>query len=202
MKKLCKVFLGFSYLMLVLHLAMLSMGGMMVDVGSLLLLVLPYGLPILIFSLANRSLESGKVWTKARYWMLGLFMASALAMFGHVTLAFFFSKNSFINVLFNVPLFYVLPMMLFALLWAFSVEKVRVEGENKKRGHVLSTIVAIIMGIHCGYVGITDYLHYIKSGPLGSSAPWYLLVLLLAFGYLILLGIVMFIEWLIARTKK
>lgn len=202
MKKILSFLKGLSIVMLILHLAFLAMDGMMADVGSLLLLVLPYGLPILLFSVARRGLEKRKTWSKICGFWMGLFICTTLLMFGHVTALKFVGNNSFINVLFNLPLVYLLPMLLFAILWKFTLEVPMIDGvKQKRKGTILIKLIGFAMVVHCGIIGVGDYLRY-AQGSYASSAPWYLMTLILVFAYLLSLAVAVLIVGLLNQQKK
>lgn len=202
MKKILSFLKGLSIVMLILHLAFLAMDGMMADAGSLLLLVLPYGLPILLFSVARRGLEKGKTWSKICGFWMGLFICTTLLMFGHVTALKFVGNNSFINVLFNLPLVYLLPMLLFAILWKFTLEVPMIDGvKQKRKGTILIKLIGFAMVVHCGIIGVGDYLRY-AQGSYASSAPWYLMTLILVFAYLLSLAVAVLIVGLLNQQKK
>lgn len=182
-----------------LHLIFLVISNTMaVGIESLLLNAIPYGLPILVFSSARRACRAEKPrWSKAGFVMMTTFILSFLAMSAHVTLAFFLAKEAFINIYFNVPILYAVPLLLFAMLW-LAMRRAPVKRSRKETlvGKFLSALpvfVLIAMLVHCGVVAAIEIYRQV-SGPLATSAPWWVMPLLVAFWYVIALMVVLLLR--------
>ena len=171
---------------------------MEVGIESFLLNVIPYGLPILVFSLASRASGKGKPrWSKAGANMMALFVLSFLVMSAHVTIAYFASKQDFINTYFNVPLLYAVPLLLFALLW-LAMKKAPEQKESKKtigdkiiNGLPVALLIAML--IHCGVVAIIDAVRLMNK-PMATSFPWWAAPLLIALAYIAAIGVSLLIR--------
>ena len=194
-----------AILFTVLHLVLLVISNTMsIGIESILLNVLPYGLPIWIFAATRRACIADKPhWSKVGFVMMTLFTFAFLAMVTHVTLAYFYSNEAFINIYFNVPLLYSAPLILFAVLWAGMKNKVTVKGERTGAGKVISALPILVLGVmvvHVGAVSVMEIARQI-NGPLSTSAPWWVMPLLIAFVYIAVLGIALLIRGIYNRVK-
>ena len=191
----------------ILHLIFVVISNTMsIGIESVLLNVIPYGLPILVFSSTSRTCRTDKPrWRKAGFIMMTLFALSFLAMSAHVTLAFFFSKEAFINIYFNIPILYAIPMILFALLWvAMKKAPEKRAGEKTRVGKFLSALpvlVLIAMLVHCGVVSAIEIYRQV-SGPLTTSFPWWVLPLLIAFWYIVALALALVVRGIYNFVQK
>ena len=177
----------------------------MVDIQSLILNVIPYGLPILIFALASRQ-SSGSTpdWSIAGNVNMTLFALTFVAMSAHVTLAYFFSEESFINVYFNVPIIYSAPLLLFAILWAGTKNSLQNSAEQGILGRIINslpTLLVIAMVINVVVVSVVEIIR--QSGDmLFTSAPWWVSPLLVAFCYVAVISLSLIIRGVYNRIAS
>ena len=179
---------------------------MEVGIESFLLNVIPYGLPILVFSLASHASGKGKPrWSKVGVIMMTLFVLSFLALSAHVTIAYFVSKQDFINTYFNVPLLYAVPLLLFAMLW-LATKKAPEQKKTQKTvfGKIfngLPVVLLIAMLIHCGVVAIIDAVRLMNK-PMATSFPWWAMPLLIALAYIAAIGVALLIRGIYNYAKR
>lgn len=188
----------------ILHFTFLSVSTPTVDPQSMLLNFLPYGLPILIFGLAGRSYESDKPrWSRSGVVNMVLFTLTFIAMSAHVTLAFFYSNNSFANSYFNIPIIYTVPLLLFAVLWYGTKNIVNLRGERGAFGKLISVLpklILIAMAVHIIIASVAEILR--QSGGLPStSAPWWVIPLIITTCYIIALAFALLMRGIYDRIK-
>lgn len=182
-----------------LHLIFLTISNTMaVGIESFFLNVIPYGVPIFAFASAlNACREDKPRWSKAGFILMTLFVLSFLVMSAHVTIAYFVSKQSFINTYFNVPLLYAVPLLLFAMLW-LATKKAPEQKKVKKTiwdkiFNRLPVALLIAMLIHCGVVAIIDAVR-LMNNALATSAPWWVMPLVIALAYIAAIGVALLIR--------
>ena len=207
MRKYNKLFYclyALSIMVTILHLVfMLISNTMSVGIESLLLNAIPYGLPILVFSSCWRHCrEAQPRWTRKGFWMAALFILTFLAMNAHVTLAFFFSKDAFINTYFNVPILYLVPLLIFWMLW-LAMKGRKVKKQKTKVGKFfdkLPLVCLVVMLIHCGIVSGMEIYRQMNR-PLATSAPWWVSPLLVSLVYVVVIGLALLIKGIYHRVK-
>lgn len=188
----------------VLHFAFLSISAPTVDPQSILLNLFPYGLPILIFALAVRSCATDKPrWSRSGIANMTLFALTFIAMSAHVTLAFFYSKNSFINVYFNVPIIYLVPLLLFSILWLGTKNVTMNQGKKGVFGKLISILpklLLIAMVIHTVIASVAEIVR--QSGGIPStSAPWWVMPLVISLGYVVAIAFALLLRGIYNRLK-
>ena len=187
----------FAILIALLHFVFLSISTTMVDTQSLILNLIPYGLPIWIFACARNNCADDKpVWSKSGFVAMVLFALTFVAMSAHVTLAFFLSGEAFINVYFNIPVVYSAPLLLFAVLWAGTKNN---RANREEKGFVgrfitiLPKILLITMISHTVTVSVIEIVR--QSGGIPStSAPWWVMPLVISFCSIIAIAISLLIR--------
>ena len=190
-----------------LHLIFLVISNTMaVGIESILLNVIPYGLPIFVFASAVGACREDKArWSKAGFVMMTVFVLSFLAMSAHVTIAYVISRQSFINTYFNVPLLYAVPLLLFAMLW-LATKKTPEQKKVKKTiwdkiFNRLPVALLIAMIIHCVVVAIIDAVR-LMNNALATSAPWWVMPLLIALAYIAAIGVALLIRGIYNYAKR
>lgn len=181
----------------VLHLVFLGISTPQVDVGSMVMNLIPYGLPILVFASArSASVKDKPSWSRSGFLSMALFSLSFLAMSVHVTYAFFNSSQSFINVYFNLPIIYSAPMLLFAILWLGLKRRVTVQGSNGIFGKLIlasPAVILVAMVIHVVIASINTIIKQSDGLPT-TSAPWWVTSLIIALVYIAILMIALLIR--------
>jgi len=181
----------------VLHLVFLGISTPQVDVGSMVMNLIPYGLPILVFASARGACVKDKPsWSRSGFLSMALFSLSFLAMSVHVTYAFFNSSQSFINVYFNLPIIYSAPMLLFAILWLGLKKRVTVQGSNGIFGKLIlasPAVILVAMVIHVVIASINTIIKQSDGLPT-TGAPWWVTSLIIALVYIAILMIALLIR--------
>lgn len=160
------------------------------DLQSLLLNVIPYGVPVFTFVLVRREFrrESPR-WNKADTVFYVLLTLIYLAMILHVTVQGIIAD--FTNVYFNVPIIYSIPITLTDVLWL--IIRMKPEPHSTvivKILYTLPLITIVTMVVHCGVLLIIEWTRNINNnGFPQTSFPWWGMPLL--FGILYLLGVVL-----------
>ena len=189
----------------VLHLIFLGISSPTIDVGSMILNLIPYGLPIWMFASARSACVKDKpCWSVSGFVTMALFALSFLAMSIHVTYEFFCSNESFINIYFNLPIIYSVPLLLFAILWIGTKRKVNLNGNIGIFGKSIITspvIVLIAMAIHVAVASINEIIRQSDGIPM-TSAPWWVTSLIISFIYIIALIIALLIRAAYIRIKR
>ena len=189
----------------VLHFAFLVISSGTVDTQSLVLILLPYGLPIFIFASAYRYCKNDmSAWSKSGFLTMALFALTFIAMSAHVTLAYFYSSESFINIYFNIPVLYSPILFLFAILWAGTKTVYNTSGKKGIIGRfisVLPKLLIIAMIIHTVVVSVVEITRQL-NGPLITSAPWWVSPLIIALCYLIAIAVSLIIRVIYNRIKS
>ena len=167
---------------------------------SLALILVPYGFPILMAAIAwNEACKDRKVWRKASVFMAVLFALSYLAMTGHVTIAFVIQKDSYMNIYFNVPLWYIVPMLVFAILWGITKKNPMIEVRTQKKtivGKVISVLpilLLIAMVVHIAIVAVIEIIRQINA-PLSTSAPWWIMPFVIALVYIAVIAVALLLR--------
>ena len=203
MKKYKWIFSGMlflSVLVAIAHVVMLFLSNSMaIGLESMILNVIPYGLPILIFYLARRGCKKrSKPWSKRGGLMMALFIVCFLVMSAHVTLAFFSAKESFVNVYFNVPILYTVPLLLLAILWAALKPDFKTRSKKKTFFNVLPWILILAMLAHCCVVSAIA----LCSTEVTTSAPWWVSPLLISLAYIPLIALAFLIKYAIHKRRS
>ncbi len=189
----------------ILHFVFLGISAPQVDVGSMVMNLIPYGLPVLVFASARRACANDKPrWSRSGFFSMALFALSFLAMSIHVTIAFFYANESFINIYFNLPIIYSVPLLLFAILWLGTKKVVAVRGEAGILGKLITASPAILlvaMIIHVASASIMEIIRQ-TNGPLMTSAPWWVTSLLVSFAYIAAMVIALLVRAIYIHAKK
>ena len=185
MKKYKWIFSGMLFLSVfvaVAHFVMLFVSNdMAIELESMILNVIPYGLPIFLFYLARRACKKdAKAWSGRGGFMMALFIVCFLVMSAHVTLGFFSAKESFINVYFNVPILYTVPLLLLAILWAALKTSYKTRPAKKTFFGKLPWLLLLAMLVHCCVVSVIA----LCGTEVTTSAPWWVSPLLISLAYI------------------
>ncbi len=189
----------------VLHFVFLGISTPQVDVGSIVMNLLPYGLPILVFASARSVCVKDKPrWSLSGFVSMTLFALSFIAMSVHVTYAFFYSSESFINVYFNLPIIYFVPLLLFAILWLGTKRRITVQGEIGIFGKLIIASPAIILAmmvIHVAIASINEIIQQSDGLPM-TSAPWWVTSLIISLAYIAALMVALLIRAIYSRIQE
>lgn len=147
--------------------------------SSLPLLVVPYGLPIFVFTWSAATLcKAQPRWQKSDSVFLTLFSLVYFVMAGHVTAEWFFSKESFANIFFNLPVVYTLPLLFVGIVWLWlRMKPPKHSPFFGKFLYILPLLLFVAAIVHCGI------LSFLPTPP-GTSAPWWVMPLMYGLGYL------------------
>ncbi|MBP3402183.1 MAG: hypothetical protein J6K85_03885 [Clostridia bacterium] len=188
----------------VLHLVFLGISTPQVDVGSMVMNLIPYGLPILVFASARgASVKDKPTWSRSGFLSMALFSLSFLAMSVHVTYAFFNSSQPFINAYFNLPIIYSAPMLLFAILWLGLKRRVTVKGHGVFGKFIVASpaIILVAMVIHVVIASVNEIIEQSDGLPM-TSAPWWVTSLIISLAYIAALTIALLIRAIYNRVRK
>lgn len=199
-KSLLYVFLITTIAFTVFHFTLLFTCTQTLHTQSLSIILISYGFSILMAALAwNEGCKDRNVWKKAGVVMAALFAVSFLAMALHVTIAFMVRSYDYMNIYFNVPLWYAVPMYIFAILWALTKRNPIIEMNPRERtlaGKMIDAVpvaLLIAMLIHCGVVAIIDAVRLMNK-PMATSFPWWAAPLLIALAYIAAIGVSLLIR--------
>lgn len=188
----------------VLHLVFLGISTPQVDVGSMVMNLIPYGLPILVFASARGACVKDKPsWSRSGFLSMALFSLSFLAMSVHVTYAFFNSSQPFINAYFNLPIIYSAPMLLFAILWIGLKRRVTVKGQGVFGKFIVASpaIILVAMVIHVVIASVNEIIEQSDGLPM-TSAPWWVTSLIISLAYIAALTIALLIRAIYNRVRE
>ncbi len=156
-------------------------GRFAVDVQSMLLNILPYGIPIAAFALSLRLVaRAEKMWGISDVVFFSLILLTFVAMALHVTIEGVI--GDFIAVYFNVPIVYAIPLAAIGIVWL--IVRARPRGDLPKVGKILYFVpIAVLaaMVVHCGILSAVALSRMTTT----TGASWW--VIPLAFGLLYLL---------------
>lgn len=199
-KSLLYVFLITTIAFTVFHFTLLFTCTQTLHTQSLSIILISYGFSILMAALAwNEGCKDRNVWHKAGVVMAALFAVSFLAMALHVTIAFMVRSYDYMNIYFNVPLWYAVPMYIFAILWALTKRNPIIEMNPRERtvvGKIIDAVpvvLLIVMGVHVLIVTVKDVIRQITD-PLATSFPWWAMPLLIALAYIAAIGVALLIR--------
>ena len=207
-KSLLYKFLITTIAFIVFHFMLLFTCTGSVYTQSLSVVLISYGFPILMAALAwNEGCKDRNVWEKAGVVMAVLFAVSYLVMVLHVTIAFMVRSYDYMNIYFNVPLWYAVPMYIFAILWALTKRNPVIEMNPRERtvvGKIIDAVpvvLLIVMLIHCGVVAIIDAVRLMNK-PMATSFPWWAAPLLIALAYIAAIGVSLLIRGIYNYAKR
>ena len=185
-------FLGISIVGFLFHLIWLlatpnipSLG-----IGSYLLNVIPYLLPIAVALF---------VFFKKEIIIYSVFYTIYLAMILHVTILAMIV--GIVDAYFNIPLIYGILLLLSLIILVMVVKNPREASVLSKSLYGMIFISLVAMVIHSGVVLILDFNHFRSQPVPSSSAPWWIIGLLVASSYL-LVCILLSIVYCFSLKKK
>lgn len=182
-KVTCLIMFWASIVFCIAHLVVVACDSASVEIESMVLNVVPYGLPIALFAYANRLIRKD-CWKKTDTVFVSLFSLCYLVMAIHVTIEFAVPPFDFVAVYFNVPILYMIPLVAIAIVWA--IVHMRPDKQSPKGQKVLFFLPLIAfaaMLVHCGIVCIVEACRNVQT-----SFPWWTTPLIVGVCYL--LGIV------------
>lgn len=213
-KKLCIALLYIAIFFAVLHLSFLLINQQFVDIQSLLLNVIPYGLPILVCSLAVKDSRGNKpLWSNAGFVLAILFGVCYVSMVTHITLMYIIGcvvlkSVSYANLYFNVPIIYGIAMTVLFVFWLMKKSACKIHNneqtDNKKTSGQLITgkvlfwlpvALTAIMIVNCSILLAIGFSR--ESGEiLSTSFPTWATALITCIIYLPAISICTFVSYL------
>ena len=165
--------------------------------GSLLLIVIAYGMPLAIFTFAFRlTRRDSAVWKVADTMFLSVTAAIFIAMAVHTTIDGVV-KGDFFNSYFNIPIIYAIPTAVIGVAWLLA--RTRPTKNDKvcpKILYFLALSAIAVMVIHCGTLCLVNLA---DNGTTG--APWWVLPLAFGLGYLVL-ALLLYIAYYICKKVR
>ncbi len=158
-----------------------------IGIESFLLNVLPYGIPMVAFARARGRYKKEEARPAKGEGVFGvLFALSYLVMLAHVTAAGLSTDKlgnpvAFINVYFNIPIIYLVPMALFGI--ADMHARAKPSKDATKTAKILYALPLVLLWGMVGHCGIVCAIEY-TNRSLSSSAPWWIMPLVIGFAYL------------------
>ena len=165
--------------------------------GSLLLIVIAYGMPLAIFTFAFRlTRRDSAVWKVADTMFLSVTAAIFIAMAVHTTIDGVV-KGDFFNSYFNIPIIYAIPTAVIGIVWLLThTRPTKSDTLCPKILYFLALSAIAVMIIHCGTLCLVNLA---DNGTTG--APWWVLPLAFGLGYLVL-ALLLYIAFCICKKVR
>lgn len=165
--------------------------------GSLLLIVIAYGMPLAIFTFAFRlTRRDSAVWKVADTMFLSATAAIFIAMAVHTTIDGVV-KGDFFNSYFNIPIIYAIPTAVIGIVWLLThTRPTKSDTLCPKILYFLALSAIAVMIIHCGTLCLVNIA---DNGTTG--APWWVLPLAFGLGYLVL-ALLLYIAFYICKKVR
>lgn len=165
--------------------------------GSLLLIVIAYGMPLAIFTFAFRlTRRDSAVWKVADTMFLSVTAAIFIAMAVHTTIDGVV-KGDFFNSYFNIPIIYAIPTAVIGIVWLLThTRPTKSDTLCPKILYFLALSAIAVMIIHCGTLCLVNLA---DNGTTG--APWWVLPLAFGLGYLVL-ALLLYIAFYICKKVR
>lgn len=165
--------------------------------GSLLLIVIAYGMPLAIFTFAFRlTRRDSAVWKVADTMFLSVTAAIFIAMAVHTTIDGVV-KGDFFNSYFNIPIIYAIPTAVIGIVWLLThTRPTKSDTLCPKILYFLALSAIAVMIIHCGTLCLVNIA---DNGTTG--APWWVLPLAFGLGYLVL-ALLLYIAFYICKKVR
>lgn len=165
--------------------------------GSLLLIVIAYGMPLAIFTFAFRlTRRDSAVWKVADTMFLSVTAAIFIAMAVHTTIDGVV-KGDFFNSYFNIPIIYAIPTAVIGIVWLLThTRPTKSDTLCPKILYFLALSAIAVMIIHCGTLCLVNLA---DNGTTG--APWWVLPLAFGLGYLVL-ALLLYIAYYICKKVR
>lgn len=166
------------------------------DLQSLMLNVIPYGLPIIIFVVVRCGFQrENPRWDKSDSVFAILFSLIYLAMVLHVTFAG--AISDFADIYFNVPVIYAIVIAFTGLAWGIARTKPNADTSVIfKVLYVLVILTLAAMVVHCGILFIGEWIRMRNTTSIPSSSfPWWTMPLLIALLYIVFAGVLFFVYY-------
>lgn len=165
--------------------------------GSLLLIVIAYGMPLAIFTFAFRlTRRDSAVWKVADTMFLSVTAAIFIAMAVHTTIDGVV-KGDFFNSYFNIPIIYAIPTAVIGIVWLLThTRPTKNDTLCPKILYFLALSAIAVMIIHCGTLCLVNLA---DNGTTG--APWWVLPLAFGLGYLVL-ALLLYIAFYICKKVR
>ena len=208
-KSVLRAFLVVTIAFALFHFLLLTGSSEQIHTDSFILVLLPYGFPILMASLTCREANEDRIaWRKGGFVMATLFAIAYLGMVAHVTIACLMQKESYVNIYFNVPLYYLVPMFVFAILWGTMKKNSLVDIKNEKKTvvgkalSVLPMLLLVAMFVHAGIVAVIDIVRQYGSAIPSTSAPWLVMPLVVSLAYIVAIGLALLLKGIYQYVKN
>ena len=165
--------------------------------GSLLLIVIAYGMPLAIFTFAFRlTRRDSAVWKVADTMFLSVTAAIFIAMAVHTTIDGVV-KGDFFNSYFNIPIIYAIPTAVIGIVWLLThTRPTKSDTLCPKILYFLALSAIAVMIIHCGTLCLVNLADHGTTG-----APWWVLPLAFGLGYLVL-ALLLYIAYYICKKVR
>lgn len=165
--------------------------------GSLLLIVIAYGMPLAIFTFAFRlTRRDSALWKVADTMFLSVTAAIFIAMAVHTTIDGVV-KGDFFNSYFNIPIIYAIPTAVIGIVWLLThTRPTKSDTLCPKILYFLALSAIAVMIIHCGTLCLVNLA---DNGTTG--APWWVLPLAFGLGYLVL-ALLLYIAFYICKKVR